>query len=305
MSAPVSRKFGYAEQKRHTPSGSDLEPLSRRALQAAGVLSLLLILVVVNSLLNNGNASPFNPNPVAAAAQRTEGVDGLRFTMKVHTTSEAHPPETDRATGVLNLQTKLGFVHYDGWTSGGTRVKVDMVVGEDAIYLRSPEFRGKLPEGKEWAKMDPSLATDENSVPAENPDSSLGMLSASDRVHLAGHSQVRGVQVSRYATSFEMSEVIAELQAKGQDELAEDCEKLASQVVGPVHAEAFVDGKGLVRRIHIHMVSTASGRPETINSTMDFFDFNSHPEIQVPPEGLVYDMTPLLEKQQEALGQAS
>jgi hypothetical protein len=153
--------------------------------------------------------------------------------------------------------------------------------------------------------MDPSLATDENSVPAENPDSSLGMLSASDRVHLAGHSQVRGVRVSRYVTNFEMSEVIAELRAKGQDELAEDCERLASQVVGPVHAEAFVDGKGLVRRIYIRMVSTASGRRETINSTMDFFAFNSHPEIQVPPEGLVFDMTPLLEKQQEALGQAS
>jgi hypothetical protein len=183
---------------------------------------------------------------------------------------------------------------------------VEMVVeGEDAVYLRSPEFRGKLPEGKEWAKMDPSLAESDDSVPAENPDSSIGMMAVSDKVHLSGHRQVRGVRVSRYVTSFEMPELAGELRAKGEDELAEKCETLASQVVGPVHAEAFVDGKGLLRRIHIRMASTAGGAPETVDSQMDFFAFGSHPDIQIPPEGLVFDMSPLLEQQQEALGQSS
>ena len=274
-----------------------------RLLQAAGALSLLLILVVVNFLLD----STENPlNPVAAAAERTVGVDGLRFTMKVRTTSEAHPPEIDHGTGVLNLQTEMAMVHYSGLTSDGKRVKVDMVVeGEDAIYLRSPEFRGKLPEGKEWAEMDPSLASGEDSMPAESPDDSLSMLTASDRVHLAGHRQLDGVRVSRYITRFEMGEIAVELRARGEDQLAEKCEGLASQVVGPVQAEAFVDGQGLLRRIHIRMTSTATGAPETIDTRMDFSDFGSHPEIQAPAEGLVFDMTPLLEQQQEALGQSS
>jgi hypothetical protein len=274
-----------------------------KLLQAAGVLSLLLILVVVNSLLH----SPENPlNPVAAAAERTEGVDGLRFTMKVRTTSEAHPPQIDHGSGTLDLQTKTALVHYSGLSDEGARMKVDMVVaGEDAIYLRSPELRGKLPEGKEWAKMDPRLAEDEDSLPAENPGSSLGMLAVSEQVHLAGHRQLRGVRVSRYVTNFEMPELAGELRAKGEDELAEKCEKLASQVVGPVHAEAFVDGKGLLRRIQIRMASTAGGAPQTVDSQMDFFAFDSHPEIPVPPAGLVFDMSPLLEQQQEALGQSS
>jgi hypothetical protein len=273
-----------------------------RLLQAAGALSVLLILVVVNSFLQSGE----NPlNPVAAAAERTEGVDGLRFTMKVRTTSEAHQPRIDHGSGALNLQTQLALVHFSGVTDDGERVKVDMVAEEGAIYLRSPQLRGKLPEGKEWAKMDPSLATGEDSVPAESPDGSLGMLSASERVRLAGHARVQGMRVSRYVSSFEIGEAAAELRAKGEDELAEKCEKLASQVVGPVHAEAFVDAKGLLRRIHIRMASTVSGPLETVDTTMDFFDFGSHPEIQVPPEGLVFDMTPLLEEQQEALGQSS
>jgi hypothetical protein len=273
-----------------------------RLLQAAGALSLLLILVVVNSFFHSSE----NPlTPVAAAAERTADVDGLRFTMKVRNISEAHPPQIDHGTGALNLQTKLGIVHFNGVTAAGERLQVDMVVaGEEAIYLRSPQLRGKLPEGKKWAKMDPSLASGEDSVPAESPDSSLGMVAASERVHLSGHSQVRGVRVSRYVTSFDMGEIAADLRAKGEDELAEKCEKSTSQVVGPVRAEVFVDAKGLVRRIHIRMATTISGSPETVDSTMDFFDFGAEPEIQVPPESLVFDMTPVLEEQ-ESLGQPS
>jgi len=300
----VSKTFGPAEQARHSLFGdAPLEPLSVRLLQAAGVLSLLLILVVANSLLRSGE----NPlNPVAAAAERTESVDGLSFKMKVRTTSEAHPPEVDFGNGTLNLQTEMALVYYNGLTADGQRVEIAMVVdGEDAIYLNSPQFRGKLPEGKEWAKMDPSLASDDDSVPAESPDDSLAMLTASDRVHLAGHRQLDGARVSRYVTRFEMGEIAAELRAKGDDQLADKCEGLASQVIGPVQAEAFVDDKGLLRRIHIRMASTASGPPETIDTRMDFFDFGSHPQIQTPPEGLVFDMTPLLEQQQEALGQSS
>jgi hypothetical protein len=294
----------HGGQKRHSLFGdAPLEPLSVRLLQAAGVLSLLLILIVANSLLRSGE----NPlNPVAAAAERTGDVDGLRFTMKVRTTSEVHPPRIQHGTGAINVQTELAQVHYSGVTDDGERATGDMVVeGEDAIYLRSPQFRGRLPEGKEWAKMEPSQMTGEDSVPAESPDGSLGMLRVSERVHLAGHAQLRGVRVSRYDSSFEMSEAAAGLRARGEDDLAERCENAASQIVGPVRAEAFVDGNGLVRRVHIRLASTASGPLETIDSTMDFFDFGSHPQIQVPPEGLVFDMTPLLEQQQEALGQSS
>ncbi|HEX8051251.1 MAG TPA: hypothetical protein VF504_07250, partial [Solirubrobacterales bacterium] len=74
---------------RHDFRGAELEPLSRRLLQAAGALSLLLILVVVNSLLNSGSASPFNPNPVAAAAERTQEAPGLRMNITMQLRSES------------------------------------------------------------------------------------------------------------------------------------------------------------------------------------------------------------------------
>jgi hypothetical protein len=278
-----------------------LEPLSVRLLQVAGALSVLLILVVVNSFLHSSE----NPlNPVAAAAERTADVTGLRFTMVIRTTSEAHPPRLDYENGSLNLQTKLGSVQVNGETSDGAHLHADMVVAEDAIYLRSPELRGKLPEGKEWTKMDPSQLTGEDSVPAESPDGSLGMLTVNNRVHRAGHSQVRGVRVSRYVSSFEIGDVAAALRSDGEDELAEKCEKLASQVVGPVRAVALIDGKGLVRSVRVRMTSTASGTPETIESLTEFFDFGAQPNILVPPESRVFDMTPVME-QQQALGQPS
>lgn len=63
-----------------------LEPLSRRLLQVAGVLSVLLIAVVANAFLHSGE----NPlNPMAAAAEQTQSEPGARFTTKALYSSAA------------------------------------------------------------------------------------------------------------------------------------------------------------------------------------------------------------------------
>ena len=101
--APASQSSRYARGTRQSLFGEGpLEPLSRRLLQAAGALSLLLILVVFNSLLNNdGGESPFDPNPVAAAAQRTEEVPGMRMKLWMRVTTESSPPTMITGKGTL------------------------------------------------------------------------------------------------------------------------------------------------------------------------------------------------------------
>jgi hypothetical protein len=277
-------------------------PLARRALQAAGVLSLLLILVVVNALLRSGE----NPlNPVAAAAGRTEDVGGLRFTMKIVKTSEAHSPEIGRGAGALNAETNRARAFYTVPTPEGTIARVEAVIEEDAIYFRSPMFDAKLPPGRKWVKMNPLEHHSESSMPGESPDTSLEMMGASDSVHLSGHRRVRGVQTRRYVTRFEMAEIAGKLRSEGQDELAESCERFAQEAVGPVRAEAFVDDEGLLRRIGIEMTTIAEGPAETADMTMDFFDFGAHPDVQPPPSSEVFDMTHALEGQQETFGRSS
>jgi hypothetical protein len=156
VASPVSQKRTHGPQKRQSLGGADLEPLSRRALQAAGALSLLLILVVANSLLNSGGESPFDPNPVAAAAERTAEVPGMRIAMTMRMESESTPPVTVTGKGVYNGEDNLAEVTYDGIVVQGQRLKFDAVLGESAWYFRYPQLAGKMPEGKEWLKIEGS-----------------------------------------------------------------------------------------------------------------------------------------------------
>lgn len=265
------------------------------------MLSLLLILVVANAALHSGE----NPlNPIAAAAGRTEDVHGLHFAMKVVTTSEANPPKTARGFGALNADTKLARAVYTVPTPQGTVAKIDAVIEEDGTYLRSPLLAGKLPAGKEWVKVKPHERSSEDSTPSEDPETTMQLLGASDSVHRSGRRRVRGVQTSRYVTNLDMQALAAKLRTEGEAELAETCEKIAPAAIGPVHAEAFVDGEGLLRRIRSRITTTADGTPQTVEMTMDLFDFESHPDVQLPPPSEVVDMMPF-EEQQEALGQSS
>jgi hypothetical protein len=154
VAARVSQKWPQGPQRRHALGGERLEPLSIRLLQAAGVLSLLLILVVVNSFLNSGGESPFNPNPVAAAAERTADVSGLRMKVTMRFVSESTPPVTVTGNGVYNGETNLAEIAYDGTTAQGQRLKFDAILGESGWYFRYPQLANRMPEGKEWIKVE-------------------------------------------------------------------------------------------------------------------------------------------------------
>ena len=118
------------------------------------MLSLLLILVVVNSLLNDsGGESPFNPNPVAAAAEQTREVPGMRIEMTLHVVGNSDGSVTIKGDGAFNGDANLGEFSFDALTPKG-EVQFDAILGESAWYFRYPQFSGQLPEGKEWLKLE-------------------------------------------------------------------------------------------------------------------------------------------------------
>jgi hypothetical protein len=298
--------FGHAEQKRHTSSATELEPLSRRLLQAAGALSLLLILVVANSLLNSGSESPFNPNPVAAAAERTQDVRGMHFTMEMRVTSEAHPPMTMTGSGAFNAETGLASVVYHAISPAGIPMDFQAVLDDDAFYFRYPQFAGKLPEGKEWIKVEGLPGqSDQSAMTAEGPDTSLQMLSATGAARRAGHVRIGKARTTRYRATLTATDIVNGLRAQGQDELADQFESVSSQLLGPVKAEAFIDRGGMLRRIRTATTALVDGTATTTYMRMDLFDFSAHPAIQVPDDSLVFELTPFLEEQLESFGEAS
>jgi hypothetical protein len=275
-------------------------------LQAAGVLSLLLILVVANSLLNDsGGESPFNPNPVAAAAQRTEEVPGMRMNLTMQVRTESSPPVTITGKGTFNGEDNLAEFAYHGAVNGQP-MEFDAVLGEDAWYLRYPQFADKLPEGKEWIKLSEFPGQKDLSTPgAGSPTDSLGMLRANGTVKRLGGATIGHVQTTRYRVTMTAPEIEEALRSQGKDELAEQLESSAAQMTGPSHSEVFIDQGGMLRRMRITTTVVAEGKAVTTEIRADLFDFGIHPQIQVPDDSQVLDLGPELEEQLQALGQAS
>lgn len=286
-----------------TPPSGTLEPLSRRLLQAAGVLSLLLILVVLNSLLSGDSESPFNPNPVAAAAERTAEVPGMRIGMTMRIESESTGPMTVTGNGVYNGEDNLAEVTYSGIAVEGKQLEAEAIMSEDGWYFRYPQFVGKVPEGKEWLKLSGFPGQKELSAPGvANPEDSLQMLRGSGAVRRLGAAKIGHAQTTRYRVTQTATEVTETLRSQGKDELAEALEGSSAQIVGPVRSEVFIDQKGIVRRVKATTTTAADGKTVTTKMRMDFSDFGIKPKIVIPDDSRVYDITSQFEEQ---LGQAS
>jgi hypothetical protein len=302
----VSKSSRHARGTRHSLGGEQLEPLSRRLLQVAGVLSLLLILVVLNSLLNSGGQSPFNPNPVAAAAERTAEVPGMRIAMTMQIESESTPPVTVTGNGVYNGQANLAEVTYGGIVVQGKRLEADAILGESGWYFRYPQLVGKMPEGKEWIKLEGLPGQKDISAPGvASPDESLQMLRGAGTVRRLGHAKIGHVQTTRYRVTQTPGEIADALRSQGKDELAEVVEQASSQTIGPVRSEVFIDQDGVVRRMRVTSTTAADGKTATTKMRMDFSDFGIKPNIVIPDDSRVYDLTPQIEEGLDQLGQAS
>jgi len=306
MAAPVSKSSRHARGKRQSLGGEQLEPLSRRALQAAGALSLLLILVVVNSLLNSGGESPFNPNPVAAAAERTAEVSGMRIDMTMQFKSGSTAPVTITGKGSYNGETNLAELFYDGTTSQGQGLKFDAILGESGWYFRYPQLADKMPEGKEWIKIEGFPGQKDVSAPGvASPDESLQMLRGSGTVRRIGGAKIGQVQTTRYRVTQTVTQIVDALHSQGKDELAEVLEHASAQIVGPVRSVVFIDQDGVVRRMRMTSTTASDGKTVTTEMRMDFSDFGIEPNILIPDDSRVYDITPQLEEGLDTLGQPS
>lgn len=305
--APLSQNRPHSPQKRHGLSRQSLfgdgplEPVSVKLLQAAGVLSALLVLVVLNSLLNtSGGESPFNPNPVAAAAQRTEEVPGMRMNLTMTFSTESAPPSTVTGHGIFNGEDNLAEFTYSAAVDG-RQLTFDAILGEDAWYFRYPQLAGKLPEGKEWIKLEGFPGQEDLSSPgAGNPDESLGMLRATGAVHKLGQVKIGKAKTTRYRVTMSPAGIVQSLRDQGKDELAEQLESPQAQIVGPIHAEVFITPKGMLRRMRTVTTMLAEGKTVTTDLRADLFDYGIHPVIHVPDEAHVLD-----QGQMETLGQLS
>jgi hypothetical protein len=269
-----------------------------------GVLSLLLILVVANSFFHSGE----NPlNPIAAAAERTQSQPGARFTLRAVYTSDSLPrPMIARGAGAYNTESGLSEANLrvDSPTKGW--IAVQSISDGTSIYMGGSAFAGELPDGKEWMKIEPFLghSQEELVLSGSGADESLGTLSnvPGDAERL-GREKIRGVPTQRYRTQVSFDDYSQLLRQEGKDELADQIDKYGTLYATSPVVEGWIDAKGILRRTRMVMtIPVPPGQPAlTMDMTTELFDIGAHPAIVVPDSSDVFDATPMLREQLDAI----
>jgi len=268
-------------------------------------LSLLLILVAINSFVNGGEASL---NPIAVAAERTESTPGARFTLKAIYTGDVLPqPVVAHGEGARNSQTGRSRAAMSvAVPQASTRIHVESISDGTSLYMRGRAIGSELPDGKEWMRIEPFLGHSESEamLGGSDADSSLQMLGSTGDVERVRTEQVRGTSTTRYRAGIDLDNYAEALREEDKDDLADLYEKYSELAPDPAEVEVWVDSHKILRRLRMVMeIPTQPGGPTlTMDMRMDFFDFGARPRIELPDPASVYDATPTLERELDAAG---
>jgi hypothetical protein len=287
----------------NTAANPEVRPPSRRRfwLLGVGLVVLVVAALLLASQQGSGGGGGGPLNAIAEAAVKTQAEGGGRAFMR----------GTVAGGDLAKPIVMTGRIAYDadGMSRGtvtfpnpktGKLVKLEAVQDKAHMYMRSSSF-GTLPDGREWMGIDFSFG-DELETPVPGGSDAKGELELLEKVTggvaRVGSEKVRGVMTTRYRGRISVADNAKRLRELGADTMASDVEKVGA----PVQVEAWIDGKGLVRRMGI--AQTKPGEegegPTTVHMRMDFFDFGYEPEIEIPDSGEVFDATSVTQEQIEA-----
>lgn len=279
------------------PSSTSADRLARRLLQLAALLSLLLIAVVVNAFAHS-DEDPLNP--VAAAAERTQQLPGVRMQMEATYGLPSGSMQLE-GTGAFNTETDRGQMAMTMNVPTKGSFQMDVVSDGSSVYLRSNLFAGKLPPGKEWVggQVEVPFSGDGDTPPGgESAQESLEMLRAvSDDFTDLGPAQLDGAATTRYRGSIDLGRFAALLRDHGQEDLAQTYEKVAEATPTPIDFEVWIAADGLVRQISENLsISPTPGQPPiSIAMRIDLTKLTTAPNIELPDPSEVLDTSALTE----------
>jgi hypothetical protein len=265
-------------------------------MDAVKFLSVLLLLVLLNSFLNDGgdgtpSAERLELNPVASAAERMEKFPGGRMSLYIVYSSPALPgPLTASGYGAYNGETERSRITLDvkNPVTGGSMRSVQISDGE-IEYAGGAIVADELPPGKQWVRTEKGAGGDRESPMTF--EESMEMLGSAAEAELVGRESINGKMTRRYRGEIKISDVVEFLREKGKDEEADAFEQIAGQAPTQISAEGWVDRKNLLRRLRmvIPMPGEEGGPPMTVDMRMDFFDFGAQPDIGLPDPNTVVE----------------
>jgi LppX_LprAFG lipoprotein len=174
----------------------------------------------------------------------------------------------------------------------GAQVDATMrvVLRGTTMYMTSNLFAGRLPNGASWLSIDlgkegKALGVDISALSSQAPASALEQLKASGRVTEVGQQTLAGVPTTHYTATIDSGQL-----DKLDKELHYD--------VSYAPVDVWIDGRGLVRRMHFVTVAAAHDAvPETVTDmTLDLSRYGEPVSVAVPGAAETFDTTELADR---------
>ena len=264
------------------------------------------------------------PAGLRHAAQSTlaKGTSKVEFTMSM--TVQGHDV-TMNGTGAMDPANKRFSMTFDAkdlfaQLAGSSSVPADVsaafdqpievLVDQTVMYMHFAALASLVPGGKEWIKIDLAAANKDigdllgsgGGAFGSDPSAFLQFLEGAGKVSQVGTEDVRDVSTTHFSGSYTMKDALAALpedqrakaeQAFGRLGLSPDAQ------TQEIPFDVWIDSDGLVRRMETSLdfakLAPARGPAAlgAMSTRMEYFDFGSAVDINVPGDDEVQDLSSL------------
>ena len=248
-------------------------------------MRVALLLVLVAAALTACGGDTLAVDPVAQAADTTTKAGSEHVEFLGVSTVQGQKIRMS-GSGDFRNDPQLGRMTLR-FTGGTTTGEITEVMKGWRIYMTSPLFARRLPQGKTWMSLDLQKAgkaagIDFSSLSAQTPGQTLEQLKASGDVTKVGTETLDGVETTHYTATLDPANVPngARLQ------------KLTGASYQPV--DVWIDSDDHVRRLHMAYSmsgSAAAGVGTSNEMTMTFSDCGKNVDVSVPTDAETFDAT--------------
>jgi hypothetical protein len=256
----------------------------RRVTPAAG---LLLVGVVLAAAGCGGGAKRSPLELVQAAASKTRSYGSVRFraVFDLKVTGGGGNSLHLAGSGVAVDHGRVLLMHamLDDPSAGLSRLPMTVLLGEKTTYVRyeSAGLAALMPRGKRWILLTGGPQAPE--LGQNDPAQLVSYLESTSDVRLVGTETVDGTSASHFAGSIVLAKVRQRAAAAGASLALFD--SVAAIGVKKIPIDAWIDGRGLLRRIraelHVTNPQNASQTLSLLEST-DFSDYGVRANVHLP-----------------------
>jgi LppX_LprAFG lipoprotein len=225
---------------------------------------------------------------LAEAARKTLAKGTARYSLDLLTNVEGLPPSSARGTGSIDFKHSCSRLDMT-MDASGHKLTFSVIYDHGVLYEKLPPELGGA-GSRPWIKLDLSEVLGSRTstgaqLNAGDPGGIVTFLYGAGGITQAGTEMVRGVATTHYKGNLDPRRAAQQLPPDYRDRYMKTLE--ATGATGPMPADLWIDGKGMIRRIQLSGRATVQGKQSTTRTTIEYFDFGAPVDIKLPPASQV------------------